>query len=109
MHKTLDEIKSVWNDSDWSGKFKDDPYNYLPDIQGDWNVIRQTLWTTYGLDMPDWPWKTGAKPTDTEQHHYGISSNDIVNTNKKLRIINYRTEYVVEPYVNPFNNYSLSD
>ena len=109
VNKTLDEIKSVWNDADWSGKFKNDSYNYLPDIQRDWNGIRQTLWSTYGLDMPDWPWKTGVKPTDTEQHHYGISSNDIVNTNKKLRIINYRTEYVVEPYVNPFNNYSLSD
>ena len=59
--------------------------------------------------MPDWPWKTGGKTTDTEQHHYGIDNNSIATTGEKLHIINFRTEYLIEPYVNPFNYYSLSD
>lgn len=109
LHITLDDIKSVWNNSDWSGKFGDDTTDYIPKFREKWYEVRQYLWTNFGLDMPDWPWKRYAKPTDTEQHHYGISSNDIANTGEKLRIINYRTEYLVEPYINPFNNYSLTD
>lgn len=109
VNRSLDDIRSVWNNSDWSGKFEDEGPDYIVKIQSIWNGIRENLWKDYGLDMPDWPWKRGGKTTDPEQHHYGISSNDIDNTGKKLRIINYRTEYIIEPYINPFNNYSLTD
>lgn len=111
LGKTLAEIQAVWENPDWSGIFEGDTTstNYIPTIQGLWNTIRQSLWSATGLDMPDWPWKTGGKTTDTEQHHYGIDNNSIATTGEKLHIINFRTEYLIEPYVNPFNYYSLSD
>ena len=111
LGKTLAEIQAVWENPDWSGIFEGDTTstNYIPTIQKFWNTIRQSLWSATGLDMPDWPWKTGGKTTDTEQHHYGIDNNSIATTGEKLHIINFRTEYLIEPYVNPFNYYSLSD
>ena len=78
-------------------------------IKQKWKQARQRLWETEGLDMPDWPWEDGGKGTDKDQHHYGISNNEIDNTGEKLRIINYRTEYTLEPYINPFNNLYLSE
>lgn len=74
-----------------------------------WNAAREELWTTTGLDMPDWPWHIGDKPTDHDQHHYSVSNINVDTTGESLRIINFRTEYTIEPYINPFNNLYLPE
>ena len=74
-----------------------------------WNSLRLSLLRGYGLDMPDWPWKDGGKPTDPDMHHYSISQSGIVSEGERLRLINFRTEYTMEPYRDPFNELSLSD
>lgn len=72
-----------------------------------WNDARQHLLDTYGLDMPDWPWDEGKKETDGDRLHYS-ESNDII-VGEKLRIINYRTEYLSDPYINPFTLLEILD
>ena len=74
-----------------------------------WNAYRQVLWAETGLDMPDWPWKEGGKPTDPDQHHYSVGSINSDISSETLRLTNFRTEYTIEPYINPFNNLYLSD
>ena len=98
---------AAWNEPDWFGSLTD--ANYKKTVQLKWREVRELLWTAKGLDMPDWPWKDGGKPIDTNQHHYSIFNNETGSTGEKLRIINTRTEYTIEPYINPFNNCSLSD
>ena len=95
-----------WQNPQWFGSLTSTKQDQ---IKQNWKQARQALWETEGLDMPDWPWEDGGKKTDKDQHHYGIENNEIENTGEKLRIINYRTEYTLEPYVNPFNNLSLSE
>ena len=78
-------------------------------FQNQWNAYRQALWAETGLDMPDWPWKEGGKPTDPDQHHYSVGSINSDISSETLRLTNFRTEYTIEPYINPFNNLYLSD
>ncbi len=96
-----------WDDPDWFSSLPTDEAKKL--FQKAWNTARQALWAASGLDMPDWPWKEGGKPTDPNQHHYTISNNDDGSGGETLRLINFRTEYTIEPYINPFNNLSLSN
>ena len=98
-----------WDDPDWFSSLATDEAK--KQFQRAWNTARQELWNDYGLDMPDWPWSQGGKTTDPNQHHYSISNNDSssTGTGEKLRLINFRTEYTIEPYINPFNNLYLSN
>lgn len=97
-----------WSDPDWFHK------NFTTDedktrFKNAWNDLRQTLWSTTGLDMPDWPWKEGGKPTDPDQHHYNVSAINSDISSETLRLTNFRTEYTIEPYINPFNNLVLGE
>ena len=78
-------------------------------FQNQWNAYRLVLWEETGLDMPDWPWKEGGKPTDPDQHHYTVGAINSEVSGETLRLTNFRTEYTIEPYINPFNNLYLSD
>ena len=101
-----------WSDPDWFSKLPnstDEEKNVRKKYQQAWNAARQRLLEDYGLDMPDWPWSEGGKTTDPNQHHYSITNNDNGPTGEKLRLINFRTEYTIEPYINPFNNLYLSN
>ena len=109
-----------WYDSDWFGKQDDTKKEQI--IRA-WNAARQKLWSTEGLstaltdeedvsdyeglDMPDWPWKEGGKTTDPNMHHYSVSNSEGIAKGETLRLINFRTEYTIEPYINPFNNLYL--
>lgn len=99
--------EAAWNTPEWFGSLTDSDVKRT--IISKWKEVRENLWNSLGLDMPDWPWLDGGKPTDPNQHHYGIINNETDSTGEKLRIINTRTEYTIEPYINPFNNCSLSD
>ena len=97
-----------WSDPEWFQK------NFTTDeaktrFKNAWNALRETLWSTTGLDMPDWPWKEGGKPTDPDQHHYSVSSINSDTSGETLRLTNFRTEYTIEPYINPFNNLFLPE
>ena len=105
-----------WSDPDWFSKLPnltDEDKEVRKKYQQAWNAARQKLLEDYGLDMPDWPWNEGGKTTNTDQHHYSISNNESGSTGEKplqkLRLINFRTEYTIEPYINPFNNLYLSN
>lgn len=105
--EALKSYNPNWDDPDWFSSLPTDEAKKL--FQKAWNTVRQALWADSGLDMPDWPWKQGGKPTDPDQHHYTISNNDDGSGGEKLRLINFRTEYTIEPYINPFNNLYLSN
>ena len=97
-----------WSDPEWfHNHFTTD--NAKRTFQNDWNAYRQVLWAETGLDMPDWPWKEGGKPTDPDQHHYTVGAINSEVSGETLRLTNFRTEYTIEPYINPFNNLYLSD
>ena len=113
-----DAIKFVKDDLNISDEEWSDPgwfhNNFTTDeaktrFKNAWNDLRQTLWSTTGLDMPDWPWKEGGKPTDPDQHHYSVSSIHDDTSGETLRLTNFRTEYTIEPYINPFNNLYLPE
>lgn len=78
-------------------------------IKSAWNEVRKDLLKDFGLDMPDWPWSEGGKQTDKNKHHYSLNDSDSGPAGKKVRIINFRTEYTKEPYINPFNNLYLKE
>ena len=78
-------------------------------IKNAWNAYREELWEETGLDMPDWPWKEGGKPTDPDQHHYSVEAINSDISSETLRLTNFRTEYTIEPYINPFNNLVLGE
>lgn len=106
------ELKSfspVWDNPDWFSTLPTEPINQKEKFQEAWNAARKKLLETYGLDMPDWPWKEGGKETDPNQHHYSLSDNVGKSTGERLRIINFRTEYTIEPYIDPFTDLYLSD
>lgn len=77
------------------------------DIQAAWYDVRQSMWATYGLDMPDWPWAEGGKTTDLDRPHY--ITDDSGSKDTRLRLINFRTEYISEPYIDPFTELFLVD
>ena len=97
-----------WSDPEWfHNHFTTD--NAKRTFQNDWNAYRQVLWAETGLDMPDWPWKEGGKPTDPDQHHYSVTDIHSDTSGETLRLTNFRTEYTIEPYINPFNNLYLTE
>ena len=95
-----------WSDPEWFHSQSDER---KIKIKNDWNAYREELWAETGLDMPDWPWKEGGKPTDPDQHHYNVSAINSDISSETLRLTNFRTEYTMEPYINPFNNLYLND
>lgn len=91
----------TWNDASW---FATQSAEKQQQITEAWYNARKQLWEQYGIDMPDWPWSTGGKTTDTDKHHYSTNTNTgsstggqtiITTTDELLRLINYRTEYQV--------------
>lgn len=110
------DIYDVWNKPEWFSSLTDDSVKNL--IKRLWSEVRQQLWQgtdeeaneSKGLDMPDWPWKDGGKTTNLDNHHYTISENDSSSVGEKVRIINFRTEYTTDPYIDPFTDlYMLDD
>lgn len=105
------DIYDVWNKPEWFSGITDISLKNL--IKRLWSEARQQMWEgtgeEAGLDMPDWPWKDGGKPTDTDKHHYNISDSDNSSIGEKVRIINFRTEYTIKPYVDPFTTLRLLD
>lgn len=99
--------EEAWNNPDWFSGFTDNTRKAA--IKEAWSKVRQDLWNELGLDMPDWPWKDGGKPTDTDKHHYSISDTESSSIGEKVRIINFRTEYTIKPYVDPFTTLRLLD
>ena len=110
----------AWNDKDWLSK--EENAGKLQAIQEAWYNARMSLWQNTGLDMPDWPWSTGGKTTDTDRHHYSVETGGgstpgqtihhtetVVLTSEVFRLINYRTDYqpketiqendVLDPYI----------
>lgn len=102
-YSELGITEDAWNNPNWFSSQGDKQ----SDIQKAWYAVRQSIWDTYGLDMPDWPWAVGGKTTDTDKHHY--DPNDDSTTGGKLRLINFRTEYISEPYIDPFTELFLVD
>ena len=97
---------SNWADPDWFGTLTPDQQDA---ITAKWNTARQTLWETEGLDMPDWPWKVGGKTTDINKQHYSAINYDNGPLVEIVRVINFRTEYRTDPYINPFTHLYLPD
>lgn len=95
-----------WENPNWFGTLTAERQKEISDT---WNSLRQSLLRGFGLDMPDWPWKDGGKTTDSDLHHYSISNSGIISEGERLRLINFRTEYTMEPYMDPFNQLSLGD
>lgn len=95
-----------WSDPEWFHSLSDEQ---KIKIKNDWNAYREELWAETGLDMPDWPWKEGGKPTDPDQHHYSVTDIHSDTSGETLRLTNFRTEYTIEPYINPFNNLYLTE
>lgn len=93
-----------WDNPNWFGTLTNERKG---EINSRWNELRLSLLRGYGLDMPDWPWKEGGNTTDPNLHHYSISHSGIISEGERLRLINFRTEYTMEPYMDPFNQLSL--
>ena len=96
--------EETWNDKNWFSKLTPEKRKQ---IQEAWNSARFTLWKETGLDMPDWPWSTGGKTTDPDRHHYSIGTGGstgeqviTTTTPETLRLINYRTEFLLKETMN---------
>ena len=96
-----------WNNPDWFSRLTDNTLKAA--VKTAWSKARKDLLKDLGLDMPDWPWKDGGKPTDLNNHHYSISENESDFVGEKVRIINFRTEYRTDPYIDPFTDLELFD
>ena len=59
--------------------------------------------------MPDWPWKVGGKTTDINKQHYSAINYDNGPLVEIVRLINFRTEYRKDPYIDPFTHLYLPD
>lgn len=115
---SLGITSETWNDASW---FASQSAEKQQQIAAAWYNARKQLWEQFGIDMPDWPWSTGGKTTDTDHHHYSTSTNTggstggqtiITTTDETLRLINFRTEYQPkddgsEHIVDPFTLVSL--
>ena len=93
-----------WENPNWFGTLTSEQKG---EISSRWNELRLSLLRGFGLDMPDWPWKEGGNTTDPNLHHYSVSQSGIISEGERLRLINFRTEYTMEPYMDPFNQLSL--
>ncbi len=93
-----------WDNPNWFGTLTSERKGV---ISSRWNELRLSLLRGFGLDMPDWPWKEGGNTTDPNLHHYSVSQSGIISEGERLRLINFRTEYTMEPYMDPFNQLSL--